>query len=1144
MLLDRTSCAFSRKAFAVALCLCWLGASHVDVSADEAAIRVAVIDAGSTYPAPPELIDLMIARLSRRPGLSVLERQEIDAILREQGNSLALNRRASPDDAIAAGRIVGADALVLLVAAPAIAEGPQPIEISIVETRRGIRLGRTTLAWSTSDDSIDQQVRSVASRLVQQLRRVPSANDQSMAIALAGFRSDELSQEAHRLRRTLEAGIEAWLANQQGIGVAERSRMLQLIDERRLANDLPAALKGADAVIDGLFHLDFSQETPMVELELRVKKNDSPVRTRVLVQRLDQQATLRQATGEAILELLEISESEGAFDAQAEAKLLTEEAERLLQLGRRVESLDRLTAAYALAPDDFQIQRLMLAAGVQLGVGPDISGATFEGPFYPTALLLSDVARKVLDQLEQGQLRQSEPGAPDRSRLLERIGALCKLMSQVQFAQTKESPNRDVYHEWLRSAVGDLFSRYLALTAELGGGDYEMAIYCGLQNGRYWASGPQEALDLRRDLLLRAAALSERGQFGIWAITADHRFRLADDKTWAKRADLNELYDAYFQGLAQSDHAAVRAVGERDAACHALLVLEDRQRAMMHYRKFIGSVVEKVIPHYPDLADEVHSQWLHLNYRTGRLALTDEEAGELWSRVIRARWSTEQSPPQASQHWEHFIKKTMLHLEQAGRPEQADDLLRTCLDALHAAAVGGGPDQVPNQWSETSARLQLLRQGLAERRSEVGSDLNEASTAAVRCEECFNVEELVTALPPRSDGAKLGWRFSGIAPSGAGYVVSCSSVHGIAPTDAAKTLKHHEWLAIARLDKRGNLASASLFPEALPYDYRASRLTGDVGRTIRPMAATNEGVFIALPMSGLIWFRNSGDPVHFSPRHLEEPDATHRPAPFDEVRQIIAVDDKLFLTTGYDLLSPILYELDYRRGTATSLFDANSLAEDGLLAGKKVFAFDAGPPGSLIVWALPDGSNRGGNRAPGHLFLLSVKTKSLRQPAEVFQLAHPWAGRSAQHRLGFQTADGAIAVFEPKTLSMTPVTSSESTLAMPPQQARLAQVNLAYNGRHVLTTAKRPGGVSPNEWRLYTGGGPQESVGPAADWLLYERDRVEPCRLAGAALPPVETVSSYLIDDDSQVLMVANEAVFRVTLPARIDAETPIANEK
>ncbi|QEG36521.1 hypothetical protein [Bythopirellula goksoeyrii] len=1087
--------------------LCCLIVPVKQTWAVETPLRVAVIDTGDNLAAPPAQLDLIVAQLSQQPGLALLERQQIDAVLREQQRNLVLSEKETTDNFIAAGRILGADVLVLISSSPPNEQGLQPIEVRIVETRRGIRFGETVLIWSADEQADAEQFESATAFITSRLSRVRTSERKYTLVSLAGFRTDELSQEAHRFKRSIEAWLEAWLASQPGIAVAERTKVLPLIDERNLASDLPSALGNADAAIDGTFKLDFSGDFPQVELTLRVLRKDRSAVSRTLHAPIRDLAKLRESAGKAIIELLDLVLKAAEFDAEAEARLLTDEAERLLSLGRRYESLQRLITAYSLEPDSLRTQTLLLNAGRQLGVGPDLSGAKFDGPFYPTALLLSDVARQVLDQIEQQRLRPGDNNQYERKEMFARIGDFCSLMSQIQFIVSEPTESQSIQAEWLRQAVEVLFAQYLNAVERVGGTPYEYAIFTGLSTSRYWAKSPDKALNQRFELFQRAARLDQPQQLGIWAFTTDHRFRLSDDKNWTQQHELVPLYEAYFEKMQDSNQPLMQAVGEREAAQFALWFLNDSTRALDHYRRFIAHIVNEIIPQYPAFADHVHGLWLDLNHWSGELALTDEEAGALWSQVILARWDPQGNCPQSSQPWEYRITLTLQLLERAGQFDKANELLQRCIDVLQTAPEELAVHEVSSQWPRTLSRLNQLQQGLQERHPGLGTTSNQIAVLPVDCQPLLQAAGLPELLKAQ-DVPVSSWRFTDLIATKDGYAVTSEAQEA-----QVKKFQTRVWLAVIRLDRKGNVLSSTLCSKPMEFDYRTSRQSGIAGQFHRTFASSDGNLFVAIPVNGIVWFPWDGAPVHYSAKYLENSDPNHRPVPFEEARQLTPINDKLYFTSGKDLFHPQIFELDYRSGRTTLLFDTQSINKRSPLHGRIGYSISEGPPGELLLWACHDRNQRDESfsRPPlGDLFKVILQDKSIHQAKPPFYIAHPGTTLSDQHHLGFQSPQGAMARFNPATLSLEWLLGNQSD---PPFSGiGLSLQQFVYNEKYLLTPTKQLYKTSSRKWDLHAHGS------------------LSPKQLLADNLPPPEKVLRYLIDDQRQVLVMTSKELYRVEL--------------
>lgn len=1114
----------------------------------EAPLRVALIDAGAKTSAPPALLDLLVVELSQQEGLVVLERQEIATVLSEQQRNLAIAGEASQADLVDAGRIFGADALVLITAEAPNKQGLQAIEARIVETRRGVRFGKTVFAWSKDGQAIAKQIASATEQIVGRLGRIQNAQGKFTLVSLAGFRTDELSQEAHRFKRNLESWLESWLASQPGIAVAERTTVLPLIAERKLSDDLPAALGEADVTIDGTFRLDFSQAEPQVELTVRVIRKDRTVATRSLHSPISEQAKLREAAGKAVLKILAI-QAAALFDAKTEARLLTDEAERLLTLEQRSEAPKRLVTAYALEPDNLRIQALILHAG--LGIGDnDWNSVSYDDAFYSRALFLSNVARQVLDKIEQGVQPPNDLSFYQTDRLFKATLSFCRLIRRCSEYGVPE--NVAVQHEWFRVAVSDLYHRTLKATQKRDSRLYEECLGLGMDIGFYWAKTPEEALAERRNLIERADDLDEVGIMGGWVLTNDFQFRLNRNKAWEGRKNLPALLKLHYEEMASSRRVILQARGEKGLAQYALRELDDRELAIKHYRRFIDLIVDELIPNYPKIKMDIGGFWLEeLTDRQFDLGLTHEEAGELWSRVIRAAWSKQ--CPRASQPWVRRIKQTAFHLEKAGQARQADTLLQDCLDWLEEAPRGRPRSELSSQWKRTTSRLQILQAELAVRHPNLENGQVAILDFRVPCRSCLNLknlqpEILKAALLPESILQKVSGdknkhridfmlshlcKLAGMTTTKEGYAVLC--VIEEMPRNNQNRRNHR--VVVARLDRQGKFKSASLCTES--FKQVGEEFQDEI---LWPFATSEGSLFLAPPGNGVLWIPPAGEPIHFSSKYLEKSDATHQSTPFANAWQLIPIQGKLYVSSGPNVTRPTLYELDYRRRTTAELMNAHSLPKDHPLQQRRGFSLMVGPPGELLIWAHRDGRKprKKGRVATGDLFLVNVENKSA-HPAErpfhlnrrFFEFSMVSSFRGIEQSIGYGASDGSLAIFNPHVPEIEwLVPGSHET---PPENSKikLQRASLAINRYSVLTSQKKVGEALVNDWQKYHGVAVASKDQNSFDWLLYDRGNPNPRRLVADNLPDPKNVKRFLLDDQGQILMMTSKEVFRIQLPAK-----------
>ncbi|MCA9260592.1 MAG: hypothetical protein KDA61_15375, partial [Planctomycetales bacterium] len=523
--------------------------------------RVALCDVGGPAQARGEILDLLTARLSHSPDWTLVERRQTAQIMRERQLNLQLSDDRRPIQS--AGRELRADLLVLFQASVAKDPTPPPsapfesIDVRLVETEGGALLGKLTLAWFPSDvDASLAQLSQLGDALERRLTQWCAGARRPLTVSLAGIRRREASFELYRLQRRLEDSLESQLAAGGAVAVVERRRTLPLTEERNLAGDANP-LAGADAVVSGELRLNFHDAHPAVELALQIHRRNGSTHEQIVSVLLDNAESLVARVADAVLTLLELDAQPVAFDSQTEAKMLVEEAQRLLSLWRWHEAFERLTAAYALDPQAPRTRALLLQTGSLSG--PDLSGPRNEAAPYATALLLTDVARQSLDAIADDPLAGSHDD--DLRSEWTRIDYVHRMLAAARREVPQPTPEQQDADQWLQQSTASLYERYLEVGAALDGEFYDVAIYSGLQNGASWAADATAALTQRFDLFQRAAARTPTSPFGFWCLTVDHRFALSAACLKASDETIDAAYAAYFARFEGRDNPWLQAIG-------------------------------------------------------------------------------------------------------------------------------------------------------------------------------------------------------------------------------------------------------------------------------------------------------------------------------------------------------------------------------------------------------------------------------------------------------------------------------------------------------------------------------------------------------------------------------------------------------
>ena len=715
-------------------------------------------------------------------------------------------------------------------------------------------------------------------------------------------------------------------------------------------------------------------------------------------------------------------------------------------------------------------------------------------------------------------------------------------------------------HEWLRTSIQELYLNCLAATETRTERAYLSALRLGMNNGHYWCKTPEDALAMRRELLDRAFDAYQKQKVFIEILAQGGTFRLDCKPSWKENRDLPQIYKHYLEELAKSDRPFYRARAARGLAEWAVKYQNDRELAAAYYQRFIDILVDEIVPATPEHRFVLGDDWLDYYHYYDHF-LTDEQLGKHWSRVIRACWS--RGSPRSSQSWEMRINQTAARLEKAGQVELAKALLQECVGRLEADTSRlQAKQKQAGQWPSTAARLKILLSELASRHPQADDDSASPADIAVSCEVNLTVQHLAAEIRKADieysatyaarnpdhpkyhpneqflqHSLRREWHFLGAIPTDEGHAVICGRGHFVPPNDPSG-LKPSMRLILARTDKQGAFKSATPYPGLIERGNAPSLRE----HHLLPIASDGEDVFVGCS-SGLVWFRKSKPPVHFSSKYLGQASPLQRPSPFDNVHEMVCLGSKLIVKGSTNPWKPKIYELDYRKGTSTELWDAQNLAADSPFAGRKGFSMMAGPNDLLLVWARPDHTKRKAppNAAGGDLFLVDLDDKSIRQSDEplflsfmfyrIFGDYQPYRGIA--QAIGYGSVDGDLAIFHPRTAVLHWFVATDQVKKSPP---KLVRAGLAANDHWLLASQKRSGNSVANDWNKYFGVIVKFDADDDFQWMLYQQGNPTPKRLTAPNLPSPDKVKQFFIDEQGQVLMLTSKELLRVEIPSAAKA--------
>jgi len=298
------------------------------------------------------LADLLTVELARVEGVAVLERAELDRIVREQ----SLNR-FSGAEVLKVGALAGADGLVILE--PRQLSKGVSLNLRVVGVRHGVALGwwdytvlpEDASAWSKG---AALQIRNLLPKLTSPERR-------AVPISFVGFTSPSLSHGSTLLEREINNLFLQRLGAEPDLLVLERQKLLESAFEKVLSSDDRKFWNGA-YLLDGTINREtISEESVTVHFRLigpegRIAGESMVSGSRTNLVNLSAQFV------QQIRRWLHSESSTVTWDASAEAKRFYDEAEFDVRWGFWPEARAAADAALALGKDDLDTRCLQLTA--------------------------------------------------------------------------------------------------------------------------------------------------------------------------------------------------------------------------------------------------------------------------------------------------------------------------------------------------------------------------------------------------------------------------------------------------------------------------------------------------------------------------------------------------------------------------------------------------------------------------------------------------------------------------------------------------------------------------------------------------------------------------------------------------------------
>ena len=198
----------------------------------------------ATDPAQDEASALLSAQLSKQPGMSLVEREQIQALLREQ------SLQSFSDAPSRLGRLLGAEFLLLLDSIPSDEDTTIPTA-RLIDTRTSAVPAALvgSSSWSQS-----QWATSVANAALQARIQLNNQPTPKLALSLTPLLAQTATSQAQSLEQQLTRTLAVLLARQPAVLMLDRQELNQLILERDALGEEADFIKSG-YVIEGSFSL-------------------------------------------------------------------------------------------------------------------------------------------------------------------------------------------------------------------------------------------------------------------------------------------------------------------------------------------------------------------------------------------------------------------------------------------------------------------------------------------------------------------------------------------------------------------------------------------------------------------------------------------------------------------------------------------------------------------------------------------------------------------------------------------------------------------------------------------------------------------------------------------------------------------------
>jgi hypothetical protein len=919
------------------------------LSKDNSIAKLAIADLGSYEKVSGSFLDSLLMAFSKHPEIALLERGEIDKLLREQALSLSLSNA----EMAKAGKLLAADAFLLLESSKS--DGNPFVRLRLIDTRYGFKLWDASLLFPAKSEEYAVESGKIASLTIQKIKKFKAIPSNLTMLGVIGFRSEELSKRWDWLAEPLSTAIEQNLALYPSMILMERTRTGSLVEERTLAAGLPEALRPSAVFVDGAYRMQREKGLDVVSVYIRCRKQDRILLEKRVEGSVNNLRDLYQTIINEIMASLGKNPDSFSMNASIEAEMAATEAETYLSMKDPERALPLAEAALSLMPDSIKYKTLLVETAHQV-IGQNLTkiltnyrDKTAPKEMIDCALMLELRILPLAEEIAIELPAVSDSNLHHRYAFLV-IGHLRLLLDWCQTTSQRYPALDDQEKDMLQGIRRSFWHLYQFCVETYRDKDrpyfsiYSSILLAG-SSAYIFCDNVEQAIELSRSI---AKELSRDivPAFGISGyINLINCLQSPGFAGWPKEKRSTIKIEEYLQELTQDPNSTIRLYAEQASFAFYLDHKSDFVKAKEHCDKFIVLLKQHSLTVKDRSAQEGASFvdfFIPIVNRKWSLNDNEDALIKLQYFMDLVEYAFQNGlPKQNNQHMNLSLTTSIRFIvaewEKNNRIQDANALLQRALNEIHTM-----------QEEEILAELQ--------------KHLKERYPNTLPAKENNNDLQVISILTndgyPQSGPARLR-RFR--------RLIVMDSLCAIVYSDAPYLPSVH--FGVIRLScDTFKPVSTKLLPYTIDFKTRLTNSMDEFERNGPAVAVHDGDLYLGFPQGGIAILKQNGQS-----KILNEENGLAA----DNIRAMDILDGKLYAKIGAIAEDSGLMEVDLDSGVSTILFSTKSKELKGEIDGKPIraIAADAERHGLWILSA----ENAGRNLDLRTLYFYSPKEKSLRK---------------------------------------------------------------------------------------------------------------------------------------------------------------------